>query len=105
MFQIEIPGFTPGVTQAHEKCEMKIKERKKKEKQRLHKNFFDNRKDFVRLLLKLDITNVNELQDNKSSHTKGTTYLSSKRVNGHQKHGFSSVGAQMGTIKLAMAGT
>ena len=68
MFQIEIPGFT----QVHEKCAMKIKERKKRQP---HKIFFDDRKDFVWLLLKLDVTNVNELQDNNSSHNKGTTCL------------------------------
>ena len=33
----------------------------------------------------LDVTDVDELQVNNSSHTKGTSYLSSKRVNGHQK--------------------
>ena len=45
-----------------------------------------------------------QCQVNNSSHTKGTSYLSSKRVNRHQKDGFSSVGAQTGAIKLAMAG-
>ena len=57
--------------QAHEKCAMKMKQRKK-EKRRLRKNFFDDRKDFVWLLLKLDITYVDELQDNNSLHNKGT---------------------------------
>ena len=33
-------------------------------------------------------TYVDELQVNNSSHIKGTTYLSSKRVNGHQGDGF-----------------
>ena len=61
-----------GVTQTHEKCAMKIKESKKR---RPRKNFFDGRKDFVWLLLKLDITDVDELQDNDSSHTKGTICL------------------------------
>ena len=32
-------------------------------------------------------------------------YLFSKQVNGRQRDGFSSVGAQTGTIKLVMAGT
>ena len=49
----------------------------------------------------LDMTNVDELQVNNSSHTNGTICL----VNGHQKDGFSSMGTRMGTIKLAMAGT
>ena len=54
-------------------------ENERKKKQRPHKIFFDNRKDFVWLLLKLDVTYVDELQDNNSS---------SKRINGHQKDGF-----------------
>ena len=58
--------------QAHEKCAMKIEERKKK---RPRKNFFDDRKDFVWLLQKLDVTDINELQVNNSSHTKGTICL------------------------------
>ena len=63
--------------QVHEKYAMKMKESRKKERKRkqLRKNFFDDRKDFVWLLLKLDITNVDELQDNDSSHTKGTICL------------------------------
>ena len=60
-------------TQAHEKCVMKIKERKRKQWPR--KNFFDDRKDFVWLLLKLDVTDVDELQDNNSLHNKGTICL------------------------------
>ena len=52
-------GIHTGVTQAHEKCAMKMKERKKNHGR--VKNFFDDRKDFVWLLLKLDITNVDEL--------------------------------------------
>ena len=48
---------------------------RKKKKQQPCKNFFDDRKDFVWLLLKLDITDVDELQDNNSSHTKGTICL------------------------------
>ena len=73
-------GIHAGVTQAHKKCAMKMKERNKqaKKKRRLRKNIFDDRKDFVWLLLKLDITNVDELQDNNFSHfshTKGTICL------------------------------
>ena len=66
-------GIHAGVTQAHEKYAMKIKVRKKKQWPR--KNFFDDRKDFVWLLLKLDVTDVDELQVNNSSHTKGTICL------------------------------
>ena len=70
--------------QAHEKCAMKMQEKKND----CHVNiFFDDRKDFVWLLLKLDITNVDELQDNNSSHTKGTICLVNG-VNGHQRDGF-----------------
>ena len=89
-------GIHVGVTQAHEKCAMKIKQRKK-----TNKNFFDDRKDFVWLLQKLDVTDVDELQVNNSSRY----YLTSKQVNGHQKDGFSSVGARTGAIKPAMADT
>ena len=70
-------------TQAHEKCAMKMKEKKRLPR----KHFFDDRKDFVWLLLKLDITNVDELQDNNSSYTKGTICLVNG-VNGRQRDGF-----------------
>ena len=59
--------------QAHENCAMKMKERKRKRRPR--KKFFDDRKDFVWLLLKLDVTDVDELQDNDSLHNKGTICL------------------------------
>ena len=59
--------------QAHEKCAMKMKESRKKEQPR--KNFFDDRKDFVWLLLKLDVTDVDELQDNNPLHNKSTICL------------------------------
>ena len=59
--------------QAHKKCAMKMKERKRKRRPR--KKFFDDRKDFVCLLLKLDVTDVDELQDNNSLHNKGTICL------------------------------
>ena len=67
-------GIHAGVTQAHKKCAMKIKERKKKTAT-AHKNFFDDRKDFVWLYQKSDMTDFNELQVNNSSHTKGTICL------------------------------
>ena len=57
--------------QAHEKCAMK----KKEEKNDGRVNIFDDRKDFVWLLQKLDVTNVDELQFNNSSHTKGSICL------------------------------
>ena len=56
-----------GVTQAHEKCAMKIKARKNDSRVKI---FYD-RKDFVWLFQKLDVTNFDELQVNNSSHTKG----------------------------------
>ena len=43
------------------------------------------------------MTDFNELRVNNSSHTKGTSYLSSKRVNGCQGDGFSSMGIRMAT--------
>ena len=52
---------------------MKMKERKKNDGR--VKNFFDDRKGFVWLLQKLDVTDVNEIQVNNSSHTKGTICL------------------------------
>ena len=54
------------------KCAMKIKERKKRQP---CKKFFDNRKDFVCLFQKFDVTNFDQLQVNNSSHTKGTICL------------------------------
>ena len=65
-------GIHDGGHASPRKCAMKIKERKKRWP---HKNFFDDRKDFVWLLQKLDVTNVDELQVNNSSHTKGTICL------------------------------
>ena len=54
---------------------------------------------------KTRIMDIKRLQVNDSSYIEGTTYLFSKRVNRCQGDGFSSVGAQMGTIKLAMTAT
>ena len=65
-------GIHTGVTQAHKKCVKKIKERKKRQP---HKKFFNDRKDFVWLLQNLDVTNVDELHINNSSHTKDTICL------------------------------
>ena len=59
-----------GVTQAHEKCAMKIKERKNE----CHVKNFDDKKDFVWLYQKSNVTDF-ELQVNNSSHTKGTICL------------------------------
>ena len=65
--------------QAHEKCAMKMKEsRRKKEKENdgRVKNFLMRQEgDFVCLLLKLDVTDVDELQANNSLHNKGTICL------------------------------
>ena len=65
----------------------KVCDENERKKKTARKKFFDGRKDFVWLLLKLDITNVDELQDNNSSHTKGTICLVNG-VNGRQKDGF-----------------
>ena len=76
-------------------CSMKIKEENDS-----HLIIFDDRKDFVWLYQKSNVTNFDELLVNNSSHTKGTICL----VNGCQGDGFSSAGTQTGAIKLAMAG-
>ena len=54
---------------------MEIKERKKEKNNGHVKRFFDDRKDFVWLLQKLDVTDVDELQVNNFSYTKGTICL------------------------------
>ena len=46
---------------------------------------------------------VNKLQDNDSLYNESTICYS-KQVNGSQGDGFSSMDAQVGAIKLAMAG-
>ena len=74
-------------------------------KRRAPKIFFDGRKEFIRRVRKTRLLDIKLLQVNDSSYIEGTTYLFSKRVNRCQGDGFSSVGAQTGTIKLTMAGT
>ena len=54
---------------------------------------------------KAGVMNIKRLQVNHSSYIEGTSYLFSKQVNRCQGDGFSSVGAQTGDIKLAMAGS
>ena len=54
-------------------------ENKRKKKRWLRKNFFDD-KDFVWLLQKLDVTDVDELQVNNFSHIKGTICLVNGRM-------------------------
>ena len=66
--------------------------KEKRKKRLLHKKLFDGRKDSVWLHQKSGVTDFDELQVNNSSHTKGSYYLSSKRVNGCQGDGFSSMG-------------
>ena len=64
-------------------CDENERKNKERKKRRPRKNFLiRNRKDFVWLLQKLDMTDVDELQVNNSSHTKGTSYLSSKGTKG-----------------------
>ena len=48
---------------------------KKNKKTTAAKIFFDDKKNFVWLLPKLDVTDVDELKVNNSSHTKGTICL------------------------------
>ena len=45
-------------------CDENKETNKERKKRRLCKNFLDDRKDFVWLLQKLDVTNVDELQVN-----------------------------------------
>ena len=47
-----------GVTQAHEKCAMKMKERKKKKKRRAPKIFFDGRKEVIRHVQKTRVMDI-----------------------------------------------
>ena len=50
-------------------CDENERKKQRKKKRWLYKKFFDDRKDFIWLLQKLDVTNVDELQVNNSSHT------------------------------------
>ena len=61
----------PGSRKPQKVCD----ENERKKKRQPYKNSFDDRKDFVWLLLKLDAADVDELQDNNSPHTKGTICL------------------------------
>ena len=79
------------------KCAMKIKERKKRWPS---KNFFDDRKDFVWLYQKSDVTDFDDLQVNSSSHTKGTICLVDRRMG--TKGWFFEHGRTNGVIKLVM---
>ena len=64
-----------GHTSPRKVCDENKRKKQRKKKRRPRKKFFDDRKDFVWLLLKLDMINVDELQVNNSSHTKGTICL------------------------------
>ena len=52
-----------------------IQRKKERKKRWPRKDFFDDRKDFVRLYHKSDVTNFDELRVNNYSHTKGTICL------------------------------
>ena len=65
-------GIHAGVTQAHEKCAMKIKERRKK--QQPYKNILMTGRTLYGCI-KSDITDFDEFRVNNSSHTKGTICL------------------------------
>ena len=69
------------------------------------KIYFVARKEFIRRVRKTCVLDINRLQVNDSSYIEDTSYMFSKRVNRCQGDGFSSVGAQTGAIKLAMAAT
>ena len=63
--------------QAHKKCAMKMKQRKK---QRLRKNFYGERKDFIRLYQKNGGTGFDELRIIDSSSNEGTNSLLNRRI-------------------------
>ena len=58
--------------QAHKKCAMKMKERKKNDG-RL--NIFDYRKEFIRRVRKTRVMDIKRLQVNDSSYIEGTICL------------------------------
>ena len=55
-------------------CDENKMKKQRKKKRWLRKSFFDDRKDFVCMAV-AEVTDVNELQDNNSSHTEGTICL------------------------------
>ena len=68
----------------------------------MRKNVFGGRKPFIKCTQRTGENDLNKLRVNDSGHNEGTICLVNG-VNWCQGGGFSSVGALMGTIKLAMA--
>ena len=68
----------PGVTKAHEKCAMKIKERKKKKTTAAY-NFFYWKDDFIRLYQKTGWSDFDELWVTDSTLNEGTNSLINER--------------------------
>ena len=62
--------------QAHEKCAMKMKERKKKNDGCL--KYFDRRKEFIRRVRKTRVMDIKRLQVNDYSYIEGTICLVNK---------------------------
>ena len=67
---------TPGVTQAHEKCAMKMKERRRKNDGRV--KFFYWKEDFIRLYQKTGWSDFDELRVTDSTLKKGTNSLTNE---------------------------
>ena len=72
---MSVLNINSGIHAGDQASPRKVCDENERKKQRPRKNFFDDRKDFVWLLPKLDVTDVDELQVNNSSHTKGTICL------------------------------
>ena len=72
---MNISNINSGIHAGGHASLRKVCEENKGKKRQSCKKFFDNRKDFVWLLQMLNVTNVDELQVNNSSHTKGTICL------------------------------
>ena len=81
------------------RCVMKMKQSNKK-KRCVRKNDIDGRNHFIRHIRKTGENDFDELQVNDFGHKGGSIW-----VNWCQGDDFSSVGAQTGAIKLAVAGT
>ena len=86
------------------KCVMKMKETNKKKKNHRRLKYFCGQEGVYKTRAE---SSCNEYQTISAQRflIHWRYYLFSKRVNGCQGDGFSSVGSQTGAIKLAMAGT
>ena len=72
-FNYKFRDSRQGVTQAHEKCAMKMKVERKK--MMGAQNIFDERKEFIRCVRKTCVMDIKRLQVNDSSYIEGTICL------------------------------